>query len=64
MQRMRREAEEEMKCLCCMGDGGELDVILDDGTGPYYPCGYCKGNGEVNLFMWIKWVICVKVIWK
>jgi hypothetical protein len=36
------------KCPACHGLGGEVDVILDDGTGPFETCGYCKGKGEIK----------------
>jgi hypothetical protein len=42
-----------MKCPWCNGEGGEVDVILDDGTGPFEMCGLCVGKGDVNLYHWI-----------
>jgi hypothetical protein len=46
-------------CPCCNGDGGETEVILDDGTGPYYPCEYCHESGIVlnpwKRFLWWLW---------
>jgi hypothetical protein len=46
-------------CPCCEGDGGETEVILDDGTGPYYPCEYCHETGHVinpwKRFLWWSW---------
>jgi len=49
-----------MKCPACKGYGGELDPILDDGSGPWYECGFCKGEGEINLFQRIHWwFICL-----
>ena len=46
-----------MKCPCCNGKGGETDYILyvGIGGGPYYECSYCKGDGKVNIFRWIRW---------
>jgi hypothetical protein len=42
-----------MKCYFCDGRGGEADVILDDGTGPWERCGFCAGTGELTLWQWI-----------
>jgi hypothetical protein len=44
-----------MKCPVCKGKGGYKEVILDDGSGPYYPCDYCHDETKVNLFLWIKY---------
>jgi hypothetical protein len=30
--------EKSFPCPACKGKGGEIDVTLDDGTGPYTPC--------------------------
>lgn len=37
----------KVQCPMCHGNGGYTDVILDDGTGPFENCGYCKGKGEM-----------------
>lgn len=50
-----------MKCPCCKGEGGYKEVILDDGTGPYYPCGYCDDNTTVSIFKWLNWFWTVDV---
>ena len=42
-------------CPICDGEGGEKEVILDDGTGPYYPCNFCHTTGKVKLFEWLKY---------
>jgi hypothetical protein len=42
-----------MICPFCDGEGGETDVILDDGTGPWEMCGFCNGTGKLNIFKWI-----------
>jgi DnaJ-class molecular chaperone len=34
-------------CPACHGMGGEKEVICDDGSGPFYQCGYCKGEGII-----------------
>jgi hypothetical protein len=44
-------------CQECHGMGGETDVILDDGTGPWEPCGWCQGTGKVTRWvrgMWLR----------
>ncbi|MFA5238235.1 MAG: hypothetical protein WC476_00825 [Phycisphaerae bacterium] len=33
----------------CHGSGGEKEVILDDGSGPWYECGYCEGKGCIEI---------------
>jgi hypothetical protein len=34
-------------CPVCHGAGGETEVILDDGSGPWEPCAFCNGKGEM-----------------
>jgi hypothetical protein len=44
-----------MKCPCCNGEGGYTEIVLDDGTGPYYPCGFCNERCTVSIidrFIW------------
>ena len=43
-----------VQCQGCHGDGGYKEVILDDGSGPWEPCGYCK-DGRTTKMMnaWI-----------
>lgn len=36
-------------CPYCKGQGGEGEVICDDGTGPWYDCGVCRGNGMIQI---------------
>lgn len=36
-------------CPICHGQGGEKQVILDDGSGPYYECDYCNGEGLIEI---------------
>jgi len=38
-------------CQSCGGAGGETDVLLDDGTGPWEPCGWCEGTGKVTRWL-------------
>ena len=46
------------RCPVCKGEGGERDVILDDGSGPWYPCPICN-HGYMNVFKKIYW----KILW-
>ncbi len=39
----------KITCSICKGEGGWLDPIMDDGSGPYDECGACQGSGEVGL---------------
>lgn len=46
-------------CQACGGAGGETDVILDDGTGPWEACGWCEGTGYVTRWIrgdWLRWM--------
>ena len=44
-----------VQCQGCHGAGGSVDRILDDGSGPWEPCGYCAGTGRTTKMMnaWI-----------
>lgn len=46
-------------CPACDGEGGETEIITDDGRGPYYECGFCKGEGEVGLWKKFQWDIMI-----
>ena len=46
----------QVKCPCCNGEGGEHDIITDDGQGPYYECGFCNGNGTVAIWQRLVWL--------
>ena len=43
-------------CPDCKGNGGYKDVILDDGSGIWYPCGFCE-HGYMNVFKKVYWKI-------
>jgi len=43
-------------CQSCGGAGGEVDVIHDDGTGPWEPCGWCEGTGKVTRWVRGLWL--------
>lgn len=48
-----------LPCQSCGGMGGETDVILDDGTGPWDECGWCEGTGKVTRWIrgaWLRWM--------
>jgi hypothetical protein len=45
-------------CQECGGAGGETEPVLDDGSGPWYGCGFCEGTGLVTRWMrgqWLRW---------
>ena len=47
-----------LACQSCGGMGGETDVILDDGTGPWESCIWCEGTGQVTRWgrgRWLTW---------
>ncbi len=35
-------------CMDCRGRGGWREPILDDGSGPWYECGWCEGTGYMT----------------
>ncbi|MPZ20108.1 MAG: hypothetical protein GEV06_19655 [Luteitalea sp.] len=43
-------------CQSCSGAGGERYVLLDDGTGPWEPCGWCEGTGKVTRWLRGLWL--------
>lgn len=48
-----------LPCQECGGRGGEREIILDDGTGPWHTCGWCEGTGKTTrwlrgLWLWDK----------
>lgn len=43
-------------CQDCHGSGGETDVILEDGTGPWEECPFCKGTGKVTGKQRVVWL--------
>lgn len=57
--RFRRYVERfKLCCQECGGAGGEKEVILDDGSGPWHSCGFCEGTGYVSPWMrgqWLRW---------
>ena len=48
-------SEKLVQCQGCHGSGGEIEVVLEDGSGPFEPCGYCRGTGRTTrvMNMWI-----------
>ena len=52
---MSREQCKLVQCAGCHGEGGKVDVVLEDGSGPFDECGYCKGTGRTSRQMnyWI-----------
>ena len=48
----------KLVCQDCRGYGGHVEPILDDGTGPYYECGWCEGTGYVTPHRRGLWLRC------
>lgn len=36
-------------CWVCKGSGGEKEIVTDEGEGPWYDCGYCEGEGLIEI---------------
>jgi hypothetical protein len=47
---------EGLFCQDCGGSGGETEAILDDGTGPWFECGWCEGTGKVTKWLRGQWL--------
>jgi hypothetical protein len=48
-RRFRRFVESrKLTCQDCGGAGGYKEPILDDGTGPWFECGWCEGTGYIT----------------
>ena len=41
----------------CGGEGGEVDPVLDDGTGPWLECGWCEGTGRMTRRILWRWLL-------
>jgi len=54
---VKRVLQTKLICQECRGLGGEREVILDDGSGPWIECGWCEGTGYVTPWlrgMWLR----------
>lgn len=40
-----------VQCAACHGEGGYRERVLEDGSGPWDSCGYCKGAGRTTKLM-------------
>jgi hypothetical protein len=49
-------AEHGILCQECGGMGGWTERILDDGTGPFEPCGWCEGTGKTTRWLRGVWL--------
>jgi len=49
MNKPREEKKRYFPCPICKGQGGWHEAILDDGSGPYDECGYCQGEGLIEI---------------
>ena len=36
-------------CPYCKGQGEWVEPVLDYGEGPRYQCGFCKGDGMIEI---------------
>jgi hypothetical protein len=36
-------------CPYCKGEGSWVEAVLDDGSGPTYNCGFCDGDGMIEI---------------
>lgn len=36
-------------CPYCKGEGSWIEAVLDDGSGPEYSCGFCGGDGMIEI---------------
>jgi hypothetical protein len=36
-------------CPYCKGEGEWVEAVLDDGSGPTYHCGFCGGDGMIEV---------------
>jgi len=45
-----------LPCMDCHGRGGRVEVILDDGTGPFEACGWCEGTGLMTPMARGQWL--------
>ena len=48
-------------CPMCKGEGGHKEVILDDGSGPWFNCGLCEGLGETTHWLAMWWLRHLKM---
>lgn len=48
-------------CPACKGAGGEVEPILDDGSGPFLTCGLCEGHGDTTHWLAMMWLRMLKV---
>lgn len=42
------KSAKKLQCPACRGAGGEVDVVLDYGQGPFITCGFCEGKGVLT----------------
>lgn len=48
--------KEGLPCQDCCGYGGGYEPVLDDGSGPWYPCEWCEGTGKVTRWVRGLWL--------
>lgn len=50
-ERLKRYIESlprQLVCQDCAGAGGYKEAVLDDGSGPWFECGWCEGLGVIT----------------
>lgn len=43
-------------CQDCGGTGGYTEPVLDDGSGPWFNCGWCEGTGKLTPWLRGQWL--------
>ena len=46
----KKEIKRVFPCPVCKGKGGGTEVVIEEtGEGPHYLCGYCNGEGMIEI---------------
>ena len=48
--------DDSMLCQDCCGYGGYIEVVLDDGSGPWLECYWCEGTGKTTKWLRGLWL--------
>jgi hypothetical protein len=49
--------QKKFPCPVCKGKGGEIEPVLDDGSGPYYSCGFCNDECFITVDSELHWIL-------
>lgn len=58
-ERWKRRVESrkpQLTCQECGGSGGEVQQILECGSGPWEECGWCEGTGLMDNWARAEWL--------